>query len=496
MTQTAEPRTRAHRDVARPGGVEPIESFLSKSKKLVVDVVRLEHARTLVDSALDVAEQGTKESAKAWRLAIFTNEHLARGLFFPAVRTMSGLGFDVAGSVAEVLRGERDVLDTGKNLYHRSVAGLRYSRLVRRYGRELFGSAKRDDEVELGHDSYFRLTYFPPKAGVPLGPALFHVGGVLPYGDILFRMLPESCFYDRFTERGIPVYALELAGNRTTLDYRALSLETVIDAVDRWSELAFEREQRRKMILEGYCGLAAQALAFVAAKPEIADTRFAVFANFVGPVDGTKCGAIAELMADMPETAMAVGYALTAALGRYIGGDPLQATQDVALDGTLPKSPLGRFATGWGKPELATIGSVHELSPEQRRALAGAYWISRENCQNYPIPVALGRYSEALFTRGVGPKGELPVSYRGARLSIADAVSKTSLRFVGFYGSADNVVPEETAAIMKTVAGARYRHVVHPVGHVAYILSPRMWERENGKSFEPNPVDVLLEAHA
>jgi len=41
----------------------------------------------------------------------------------------------------------------------------------------------------------------------------------------------------------------------------------VIDAISRFSGMAFDHARRKKMILEGYCGLASHALAYVTARP-------------------------------------------------------------------------------------------------------------------------------------------------------------------------------------------------------------------------------------
>jgi len=96
----------------------------------------------------------------------------------------------------------------------RARAGLRFDALVQTWGRALYGTAKLPGETVIGEDRHFRLVHIPGMPGAKPQPALFHVGGVLPYGDAFFRLLPEICFYERFTERGMPVYAMELKGDR------------------------------------------------------------------------------------------------------------------------------------------------------------------------------------------------------------------------------------------------------------------------------------------
>lgn len=441
-------------------------------------------------------EECREQAFQAARFGAYMNERLLEGGPLAATRALVEMQLDTAAAVLDAVRGDRDGLDVVGELGSRTRAGLRYDLLVQTLGRQLFGSARLPGEELLGEDAHYRLVYIPAKAGVEPQAPLFHVGGVLPYGDRVFRLLPESCFYERFTERGMPVYALELKGDSTAIDYSGLTLEKVIDAIAHFSGLAFDHAKGQKMVLEGYCALASQTLAYALARPLEANARFRVVATFVGPVDGTRCKSLAEIMRLMPEEVLATSYRSAELTGGYIGGDNLRTTQDVALAAFFGKTPLGRFAAGWKKPEYAAVDGIESLTPEMRRDLAGTYWTSPENCRRWPVPLDLSKFSSSLFTRGVGIDGGFAGTYQGRPLHLADGLKGTRLQFVGFYGGKDPLVPEVTAEPMKQILGNRYTHVVHPnVGHVAYLFSPKAWDAANPKGFKPNPVDALLDAY-
>ena len=189
---------------------------------------------------------------------------------------------------------------------------------------------------------------------------------------------------------------------------------------------------------------------------------------------------------------MVVSYCLSECMDGYVSGDGLRLSQDLALRALFLKTPLGMFVTGWQHPEWAPVDRREDLTPEQRRLLAGAYWISPENGRRFPVPIDLSRYSAALFTQGIGPDGEIPFTLGGQPLSLA-ALRQTRLRFVGFYGAKDPMVPGETAACLMQALGSRYVHVVHPnAGHVTYVFSPKAWLPGGPKSLNPNPVDLIV----
>ncbi len=450
--------------------------------------------RSVLHSGIDKVGLFRHEALQAASLMSYMTERMASGGVVAATRAILDMQLDALEACAGVLKGEREPLEVAGELGARTRSGLRYEALVQTLGRELFGSARPAGETLVGEDAHYRLSYFPPKAGLPEQPALFHLGGVLPYGDALFRILPEACFFDRFTGRGMPVYALELRGDKDHSDFHDLTLEGVVDALSHFSAVAFDHGRGRKMVLEGYCGLASQVLAYAAAKPLECNARFEVVATFVGPVDGTRCEGLAEIMQLMPHSVLEATLRMAERTGEYVSGDQLRTTQDVALKGFLGKTPLGRFAAGWKKPEYARVDGAQSLTPEMRKELAGAYWISPENCRRWPVPPDLGRFTSGLFTDGVGAGGELPGAYRGRPLALTDAVEGTSLQLVGFYGGKDQLVPEATAEPLVRLFGERYTHVVHPgAGHVSYVLSPGVWEKAHPKALEPNPVDVILE---
>jgi len=441
-------------------------------------------------------DEGQAEASRGARFVAYCQERLAEGGGLAAARAVADMQLDAAQALLGVAKGERDGAEVMGELGSRTRAGLRYESLVQTWGRQLFGSARLAGESVVAEDSHYRLVYIPARAGSPEAPPLFHVGGVLPYGDAFFRLLPEANFYERFTERGLPVYALELKGDRQAVDFQDLTLEGVIDAVSHFSGLAFDHAKGRKMILEGYCGLGAQALSYALARPLEANARFKVVGLFVSPVDGTRCRDLAQIMQLMPKQVLEASYRWAELTGDYIGGDSLRITQDLALKGFFAKTPLGRFVSGWKKPEYAAVATIDDLTPEMRKDLAGAYWISPENCRRWPVPLDLSRFSAGLFTHGVDEKGALPASYHGRPISVADGAQGTRLQFVGFYGGKDALVPDATADVLKRELGERYTHVVHPgAGHVSYVFSRKAWDPANPKGLTPNPVDALLEAY-
>ncbi|MGC4115724.1 MAG: hypothetical protein QM765_14200 [Myxococcales bacterium] len=453
-------------------------------------------AKSVIQSGIDKVGALGHEARQTASLMSYMTERMASGGLIAATRAIVDMQLDALATCADVVKGEREPFEAMGDLGSRTRSGLRYEALIQTMGKGLFGSARPEGELQLAEDAHYRLCYFPAKAGVPEQAPLFHVGGVIPYGDALFRILPESCFYDRFTSRGMPVYALELRGDKDHADFHDLTLEGVIDAISHFSAIAFDHGKSKKMAIEGYCGLSSQVLAYVCAKPLEANARFKVVANFVGPVDGTKCLGLAEIMKQMPHSMLEASMRMAEHTGDYVSGDQLRTTQDIALKGFLGKTPLGRFATGWKKPEYAKVDGIESLTPEMRKDLAGAYWISPENCRRWPVPVDLSRYTSALFTDGVGADGALPGSYRGRPLKLTDAAEGTQLQFIGVYGGKDVLVPETTAEPLKRLFGERYTHVVHPsAGHVSYVLSPNVWEKANPKALKPNPVDLILERY-
>jgi hypothetical protein len=156
------------------------------------------------------------------------------------------------------------------------------------------------------------------------------------------------------------------------------------------------------------------------------------------------------------------------------------------------KTPMGSFASGWLSPAWADVSCVQDLTFKQQRELAGAYWISSENCRRFPVPVDLARFSERQFKIGVTEDGVMPFAIDGESVDLRRIFSESNLQVVSFYGGKDTLVPHETAHPMQAIGGDRYTHVVHPgIGHVGYILNPDIWRSDNARSLNPNPIDCL-----
>ena len=180
-------------------------------------------------------------------------------------------------------------------------------------------------------------------------------------------------------------------------------------------------------------------------------------------------------------------------MGGVIPGEGLGVGLDMPLGTLFHKTPLGQFRAGFDQPDYADVKGVESLTPQQRRELAGAWWISHQNSQRFPMPVDLVAFATALFSRGIGEDGSIPYGYKGKGLSLRDIAEQTRLKLFGFYGGRDVMVPDKTAGCMTKVFGERYKHVVHPqAGHIGYVLSPRAWDPSHPKAFKPNPIDILL----
>jgi pimeloyl-ACP methyl ester carboxylesterase len=433
------------------------------------------------------------DSINSMRLAVYTSEHLFEGTVFPAMQAVVSMQEQWANGLVDTVRGEQSVKEFGRDTWSRLRSGARFNRLVNTLGRDLFGSARFEGETILAEDEYFKLTYIPPKEGVPVQAPLFHAGGAIPYGDRLFRLMPEANLYGRFTDRGMPVYAMELRGDRYHINYGGLTIAELVDSIERLSTTAYEHAGR-KLVLEGYCGHGMQALAYLAAKPEDADKKLCAVALFVSPVHGPDCSIIADLPQLTPGRLSDIQLSLLQYTTGYVPGDGMRLSLDLSLKKNFLKTPLGRFVDGWNQVDLAKVKTVEDLTPVQRKVLVGAYWISAANANRFPIPVDFSRYANVMFSKGLSPKGDIPFSYRGRELSLADFVARTSIPVVGFYGGTDPMIPDRTAYPLIGLLRDRYRHVVHPnAGHISYVFSKKQWDPGHPKAFKPNPVDVILE---
>lgn len=434
------------------------------------------------------------DSINTMRLAVYTSEHLFEGTYVPALQAMVSMQEQWANGWVEVVRGEQTIKGLGRDTWARLRSGVRFNRLVNTLGRELFGSARFEGETIIAEDDYYKLTYIPGKAGVTPQAPLFHASGGIPYGDRLFRLLPEVNLYGRFTDRGMPVYAMELRGDRYHVNYGGLNLNEHVDSLERLTTAAYEHAGR-KLVLEGYCGHGMQLLPYLAAKPADADRKICAVALFVSPVHGPDCTMIAGLPTLTPERLSDVQLTMLKYTTGYVPGDAMRLSLDLALRKNFLKTPFGRFVDGWNQSDLSGVRSVEELTPVQRKVLAGAYWISPANANRFPIPSDMSRYANRMFAKGLSPRGDLPWSYRGTQLSLMDFVTQTTIPVVGFYGGTDPVIPDRTAYPLMTLLQDRYRHVVHPnAGHISYVFSAKQWDAGHPAAFKPNPVDVILQA--
>ncbi len=484
-------------------------------------------ARIPLDAIADLAARGSELYLKSveqmldtMRYSSHTNNGFIAGGLIPMLETTLSAQKCLSDAWIEVLRGERDVWSFFKEANDRTASGARYVRLVETAGKELYGSAVFEGEELLEEDAWFRLVYIPPKEGTErIDPALFHCGGCIPYGDRIFRFLPHLNFYERFTERGMPVYAMELAGDAERVDFSQITVAALVDAIAHFSSVAFEHNnafpegnaprrgvspgnarpanERKKMVLEGYCGQGTQLLAYLAAKPRHADKRFSAVATFVAPLDGKRCGALAEHVQSIPVGLRERSMKLFESLSGAVPGDATQVGIDLPLKALFYKTLLGTFSAGWERGDMAEVMGVEDLDPRQQRDVAGAYWVSPDCARRFPVPVDIARYTAELFTHGIGPDGSLPFSYRGKRLSLGDFARDTRIQLISFFGGTDPVVPEATGHAVKELLGERYTHVVHPnAGHISYILSPKSWDPSYKKPLDPNPVDLICEASA
>jgi hypothetical protein len=447
----------------------------------------------LVDRGSHAVAWAADEVLRASRAGLYLTSHAIEGNVLPALTFLSTVTEDVAASWHATLAGEKPPLAHFTDLGRRLMSGARYERLVDRLGGELFGSAAFAGQETLARTDHYTLSYLPPRAGVPAAPfALFHVGGFIPYGDGIFRFLPEANFYDRFLERGVPVYAMELAGPRDRMGkLRGLTLERIIDTIDDFGRAAGAHHGGKKLVIEGYCGTGMQMLSCLAAKPAAA-ARYAAAALFVAPVDARKCMPIAELLLHLPRTLVTTQVAKAEIMRGYLRGLELWAGLDTSLKNVFVKTPLGRFASGWTSGAFAHVSRADELTPAQRFELAAAYWISLANVERYPIPADLIRLFVRLFTDGVKADGLTGATYRGRPIDLTAIRTETKLPVVAFYGDKDLVVQEASGRVLKDLLGGRYRHVVHQqAGHVSYILTPAIWQPGTPRSLDPNPIDLL-----
>ena len=449
-------------------------------------------AGTVIDKGLALCEKAMKGSLGVWQFAAYNSYAGLRGQTFPALEAMVQMQNVYRKALTEAVSGDGDLIGFFHDMNDRLNSGRRYAKIVNTVGKQFFGSATFPGEQVIGRHGFFKLSYLPPKGKAkPL--AVFHSGGAIPYGDGIFRLTQEYNLLGRFVERGMPVYAMELIGDRFENNYAKLTMDELVDSIAQLSEVAFEHNNNMKMAFEGYCGNGTQGLAYLAGRPGDADRKFRSFCTFVAPIDGTRCPRLAESIQATPSWMMDSQLAIWDRLGQFVPGDALRLGLDSSLGANYYKSALGYFTTGWLQRDIGKIGRREPYTATEIRELAGAYWISPDSARRFPVPVDMVRFTTALFTTGISPKGDIDFAYRGTPLSLQRVVDETNIHLYGFYGALDEVIPDRTANVLTAVFGDRYTHVVHPgAGHISYVLSPNSWKTDNPRGFKPNPVDLLL----
>lgn len=421
------------------------------------------------------------------------------GGVIPAMQSVASMQRDVTESLVDAVRGKKGFPEHLREVNGRLLSAARYEQLVRSMGRELFGSARFDGEELLAENDFFTLTYLPPRPGAPRQQAaLFHAGGFLPYSDRIFRFLPECNLFAPFLDRGVPVYALELRGDKDQLPHLgACTLERVIDVIGAMSEVAHRHNGGRPLMLEGYCGLGMPALSYVAARPEEADERFNVAFTMVAPIDGSQCDVLNDMISTIPRQMILANSVIGELFGGYISGDNIRVGMDIPLGAFFHKTPFGRFAAGWRNGQYGGVRAVEDLDAAQRKEMAGAYWISPENSKQFPMPVDLASFASRLWLEAIADEHRIPARYAGRALSLNTIREQTRLRVAGFYGGKDRIVPDSTAHPLQSTLGERYTHVVHAkAGHISYVLSPELWDQGHKYALDPNPLDVVLGLYA
>ncbi|HEY3447028.1 MAG TPA: hypothetical protein VGK67_11720 [Myxococcales bacterium] len=459
-------------------------------------------SRTVLEKGTTATSYLAEETLRAARASLYLTSHTLEGQVLPIFSSMSEWRQDIERSWMDALSGKKHIAEHARELGERISSGSRYKKLVEGLGRQLFGSAVYAGEQVLAKNDVFRLSYLPAKAGSPnTGVSLFFVGGFIPYGDKLFRFLPEASLFDRYLERGIPVYLMELAGDRHEIKagLGKVTAEKQIDWIDEMAEVAFRHNGGRKMVLQGYCGSGVAATAYLAARPKDADQKFKLATLFVTPIDAKKCSVFAELVSNLPRSLVWTTLQRSQLLGGYLSGVEMWAGLDTGLKNVFSKTPLGRFASGWKKPGFAKVQTLSDLDPMQRFELAGAYWISVHNADRFPIPVELVRLALHLYDKGASEAdgGDLGFTYKGKPVKLANIAQNSQLRMTAFFAGLDKLVQEESGHVLAKLLGPRYRQLTHPTAaHVSYVCFPALWNPAHPKAFLPNPVDVILEDYA
>ena len=438
---------------------------------------------------------GLADSARLVSLNGYLVERWVNGGLSPLIKSLWAMEQDIADPLLDCLVGRRKLGDCVQEIGERAHSGTRYRGLVRRMGGQLFGSARFDGEQVLASNDVFQLSHLPPPEGLqPARTALFHVGGFIPYGDRVFRFLPEANLFLPFLRRGLPVYAMEVKPTVSRRRLQRFTLQELIDTIGEMTGTASRHHGAQKMLIEGYCGLGLPMLTYLAARPEEADSRFSAAMLMAAPVDARACTLIGEMLESVPRQLLSTRLTLSGVFGRLLGGEPLRMAIDIPVNTLFYKTRTGQFLTGWKRRGYSAVERIEDLSPEQRLELAGAYWISPTTFSRHPIPPDFLRTFSRLWQEGLGDDLVLPLRYHGAPVSLRAIEQRTRIRIAGFYGGEDRLIPASTADVLMRAMPRRYTHTVHAgAGHVSYIVVPAMWDSSLPIAFKPGPIDLALE---
>ena len=115
------------------------------------------------------------------------------GNLFPSWEAGLQLQRTFRGAVLDAVAGKRGWREVARESGARLKSGVRFQRLVDTLGKAAYGSAVFAGEVQLAEDGPFKLSYLPPKAGaLAQDVAVFHAGGVIPYGGT-FLVFSDYC---------------------------------------------------------------------------------------------------------------------------------------------------------------------------------------------------------------------------------------------------------------------------------------------------------------
>ena len=478
------------------------KDFSEKNLKPLADNLKplAEKSKTALLNGLDkcvaAGYVGLDDSVKMLKFSSSLTHYLMDGNVYPAIDSMVAVNKQLTYSLLSTIKGESDIKDFYNLNKARITSAFRFASLVNTLGKDLFGSAKFPGEKVVARNEFFKLTYIPPKKGVKEQPfTLFHSGGFIPYGDKIFRLVDGFNFYENFHNRGIPVYAMELNGDKDEVKYLRFEIETLVDCIEYFSNAAFAHNNKKKMVFEGYCGMGSQGLAYLAAKPKDAEKKFSAVANFVSPIDGTRCTSISTLLKHTPDSIFNMNMYLYNRISGYVPGDNVRFGLDLTLKSNFQKTLAGNMFTGWLRTDFANVKSLDELSPVQKRDLAGIYWISTHAAKRFPQPVDIMQFSKSLFAKGIARNGDLPYLYKGRKLNLKELADNTTFDYFSFFGGKDPVVLDTTGHCMYAFFGKRYHHTVHhAAGHISYVLSPKMWDTSKPNHMDPNPIDLITQS--